>query len=400
MIKKSILFITVIALFAFIIISPSSAQQVNEVNIYFFWGEGCPHCAEEELFLEKITDKYPEVNIIDFEIWNNRDNVKLLQKISQGLDLDIRGVPFTIIGSNAISGYLNSKTTGKQIQSYVEECINSDCPDIVAPIIAQAQPDERPDPLPDSKDNNKITLPILGEIDPTQYSLPVLTIVIAALDGFNPCAMWVLLFLISLLLGMENKKRMWTLGITFIVVSGLIYFLFLSAWLNLFLFIGFIFWVRILIGIVAMSSGGFHLWEFYKNRPGCKVIKGERRDKIFTNLKFITKIDKFWLALIGIVIIAFAVNLIELVCSAGLPAIYTNVLSLSDLSTWQYYSLLILYIIIFMLDDMLVFVIAMVTLQATGLGAKYTRYANLIGGIIILILGILLILRPHWLMFS
>jgi len=149
-----------------------------------------------------------------------------------------------------------------------------------------------------------------------------------------------------------------------------------------------------------MSSGGYHLWEFYKNRPGCKVVKGERRERIFTNLKFITKIDKFWLALIGIIIIAFAVNLIELVCSAGLPAIYTNVLSLSNLPAWQYYLLLILYIIIFMLDDMFVFVVAMVTLQATGLSTKYTRYSNLIGGIIILILGILLILKPQWLMFS
>jgi len=117
-------------------------------------------------------------------------------------------------------------------------------------------------------------------------------------------------------------------------------------------------------------------------------------------LKAVTSAQKFYLALGGIILVAFAVNLVELVCSAGLPAIYTNILSLSNLPPLQYYSYLILYIIIFMFDDMLVFIIAMVTLQATGLATRYVRYANLIGGIIILILGILLIIRPEWLMFS
>jgi len=373
--------------------------QEETLNVYFFWGLGCPHCAKEKTFLEKIEQTYPQVKVIDFEVYNNIANAQLLNTLEKELHFEVRGVPFVIIGDKSLVGFLNEETTGKQIQAIIEQCLEG-CVDVIEPIINHSAKTEPLEPLPKTTEDNMITLPFLGEIDPQAFSLPILTIVIAALDGFNPCAMWVLLFLISLLLGMANKKRMWTLGITFIVVSGIVYFFFLSAWLNLFLFIGFIFWVRILIGLVAMSSGGYHLWEFYKNRPGCKVVKGERRERIFTNLKFITKIDKFWLALIGIIIIAFAVNLIELVCSAGLPAIYTNVLSLSNLPAWQYYLLLILYIIIFMLDDMFVFVVAMVTLQATGLSTKYTRYSNLIGGIIILILGILLILKPQWLMFS
>ncbi|MBD3360029.1 MAG: hypothetical protein GF365_04985 [Candidatus Buchananbacteria bacterium] len=378
-----------------------SAQE-NPLNVYFFWGKGCPHCAKEKAYLQKIEDNYSQVVINNFEVYNNQQNAKLLQKIGKETSINVNGVPLIIIGDKALVGFLNEETTGQQIRKLIDECLAAQCPDLVSQIINQ-KPEPSPQPFPESQKNNDsyfIHLPLIGEIDAKSFSLPVLTIIIAAIDGFNPCAMWVLLFLISLLLGMKNKKRMWALGSAFILASGIVYFLFLSAWLNLFLFIGFIFWVRIIIGLVAISSGAYHLWDFYKHKPGCKVVKGELREKIFTNLKFITKIPSFGLALLGMIIIAFAVNLIELVCSAGLPAIYTNVLSLSDISTWQYYLLLILYIIIFMLDDMFVFAVAMLTLKATGISSKYTRYANLIGGIIILILGFLLILKPELLMFS
>ncbi len=391
----------------FVLLLPNLAlAQEKPLDIYFFWGEGCPHCTKEKTFLKKIEKQYP-IKINGFEVYQNAENLKLLQQIGKQLNLETAGVPFIIIGDKALVGFLNEQTTGNQIKKMINQCLQDSCPDPIAPIIKKMQQTTTSEQKPVSEPaqsemekNHFIDLPIFGEIDATQFSLPFLTIIIAAIDGFNPCAMWILLFLISLLLGMENKKKMWALGTAFILASGIVYFLFLSAWLNLFLFIGFIFWVRILIGLIAIGSGSYHLWDFYKNRPGCKVVKSELREKFFTNLKFVTKIPSFWLAMIGMIIIAFAVNLIELVCSAGLPAIYTNILSLSDIPSWQYYLLLLLYILIFMIDDMFIFVVAMVTLRATGISTKYTRYANLIGGIIILILGILLILKPELLMFS
>ena len=111
-------------------------------------------------------------------------------------------------------------------------------------------------------------------------------------------------------------------------------------------------------------------------------------------------LDNFLIALVGIVLLAAAVNLVELVCSAGLPAVYTQVLILSGLPAWQYYVYLLLYIIFFMLDDLFVFFIAMSTLKMAFISAKYTRYSNAIGGILMLIIGILLIFRPDWLFFG
>lgn len=434
--KKLKIFLIIFFL-AVLILPNISFAQSNNLDIYFFWGNGCPHCAKEKDFLENTVKwQYPQANINSYEVYNNQQNLSFLKAIAKELNTDIRGVPVIIIGDQPIVGYLNDQTTGQQITDRIDFCLNNQCNDSVAGLVNQFFPTPTPPPTPkptptatpsttltpnheqsptpettpspeptlqptaQPKDSLEISLPIIGDVDTENFSLPVLTVIIAAIDGFNPCAMWVLLFLISLLLGMKNKKRMWILGTSFILASGFVYFLFLSAWLNFFLFIGFIIWVRIIIGLVAVGSGVFHLYDFYKNKPGCKVIKNERRQKIFNSLKFVTETHKFWLALLGIIVIAFAVNLIELVCSAGLPAIYTNVLALSDLPSWQYYALLLLYIIIFMIDDMLIFVIAMVTLQVTGISTKYTRWANLIGGIVILILGILLLFRPEWLMFG
>ncbi len=393
--------------------SPLFAQEnQDQIDIYFFYGDGCPHCAKEKIFLKNLEEKDPDVNVNSYEVWYNKDNQKLLREIAKQLDIRTSGVPITIVNSQLLYGYLSDQTTGKRIEEIVDFCKINECEDPVKGIIGEEIPEQKPlktteaptSPSPKTTENTlpeKINLPILGEVDVRSLSLPLLTIIIGGLDGFNPCAMWVLIFLIGLLLGMDNRRRMWTLGTVFIVASGVVYFIFMAAWLNLILFLGFIIWVRVVIGFIALLSGAYNVREYYINKSGaCKVTGSERRQKIFAKLKDLTHKKKFWLALGGIILLAFAVNLVELICSAGLPAIYTQVLTLTNLPKWQYYLYLLLYIFIFMLDDLIVFIIAMVTLKVTGISGKYSRYSSLIGGIIMLIVGALLILRPEWLMFG
>ena len=362
-------------------------KKSNEVNIYFFWSYGCPHCSHEKPFLEKLEQKYDNLKIHSFEVSDSRKNADLLAKIGKELNVNVRGVPFTIIGKQYFSGWRNEETTGTAIENAVKCAIENGCDDMIGGFV--------------SPTSEKINLPLLGEVETKNFSLPILTIIIAALDGFNPCAMWVLLFLISLLLEMKNKKRMWILGTTFIVSSAFVYFLFMSAWLNLFLFLGIISSVRIIIGLVALTAGSYNLKEYFFNKTsGCKVTGSEKRKKVFEKLKAITQKKEFLLAIGGMIALAFAVNLVELICSAGLPAIYTQILALTELAKWQYYLYLALYILIFMLDDLFIFFVAMKTLQMTGITTKYSRASHLIGGVAMLIIGILLIYKPELLMFG
>ena len=376
------------------------AENVSDkVNVYFFWAEGCPHCANEKPFLESLKQKYSNLEVHSLEVTKSKENADLLARVGRELNADVSGVPFTVVGKQYFIGWYNEETTGKSIEEAVQCALKNACPDIVGSLTTSVTPSLQP--KSEITAPEKITLPLLGEIETKNISLPIFTVIIGALDGFNPCAMWVLLFLISMLLHMKDRKRMWILGITFLVASAFVYFLFMAAWLNLILFIGFIFWVRLLIALVALAGGIYNLREYFINKDsGCKVVGEEKRQKVFERVKRITHEQKFWLALVGIVILAASVNLVELICSAGLPVLFTQVLALNNLAVWQYYSYMLIYIFFFMLDDLIVFFIAMITLQLTGITTKYTRFSHLIGGIIMLIVGILLILKPELLMFG
>ena len=404
------------------------AQSVSEVNVYFFWGEGCPHCAQEKPFLDTLESRYPNITVNSYEIYYNKENRDLLIEVGKKLNTDVSGVPFTVVGDKYFVGWWNEETTGASIENAVRFCLENDCPDIIGELVGltkenttgqlpatenvtQENTSETPQVLENltkqeefiesSPIPEKITIPILGEIETKSLPLPLFTVLLGALDGFNPCAMWVLLFLISMLLHMKDRKRMWILGSVFIITSAAVYFLFMTAWLNLLLFIGFIFWVRLIIALVALCGGSYNLREYFVNKDsGCKVVGEEKRQKVFERIKRISQEQKFWLAFGGIMVLAAMVNLVELICSLGLPVIFTQVLVLSNLATWQYYLYMMLYIFVFMLDDLIVFFTAMITLQLTGITTKYTRLSHLIGGIIMLIIGILLILKPELLMFG
>lgn len=390
------------------------------ITVYFFHGDGCPHCAQEEVFLENL-EKREDIEVQMFEVWQNTEHRALLSEVAAELGATLNGVPVTVVGQRAIVGWISERTTGASLLNTIEAVRKEGDIDIVAHLLNEdsdvSVPDTTPgtttDPLP--PDGNTTSTPDEGADDPysdiavpeiikewgSSLSLPLLTVLFGAIDGFNPCAMWALVFLIALLFGMENKKRMWILGGAFILTSGVVYFLFMAAWLNLILFLGFIVWIRILIGLVAIAGGVYYLYE-WKTAPeaGCKATNESQKTKLTERMRRAIGEKNFLLALIGIIIVAALINLVELVCSAGLPAAYAQVLALHDLSSWQYYGYLVLYTIVFMLDDMIVFGVAMGTLSFTGISRKYTHTSQLIGGILMLIIGLLLVFRPELLLFG
>lgn len=249
-----------------------------------------------------MKNEYPNLQIYEYEIYNSRENAVLLQRTAEKLGVGVDGVPFLVIGDKHFVGYANG-ISSQMIEQRVNKCSTERCPDSISSIVGIEVPevkqqapvmnkqtdsieqavDNKPEfkntQEPINQENKKIVkLPLLGEVNALSFSLPILTIIMRALDGFNPCAMWTLLFLISLLLGMENRKIMWILGTTFIVSSASVYFLFMSAWLNLILFLGFVIWIRMLIGILALLGGGYSVKEFIFNKEsGCKMAGDEKR---------------------------------------------------------------------------------------------------------------------------
>lgn len=384
-----------------------ASEKQNTVNMYMFWGEGCPHCAHAKRILEPYVTTHGNVEYYKYEVYYNSANQQLMQTVGNALGIEASGVPLLIVGDEPYVGF--SDTTGDAIKQRLSYCSTRACPDSIASLVGAPKPiaqniasnlGSRNTTDETGTDSHKIDLPFIGTVDAAHISLPALTVLIALLDGFNPCAMWALLFIITLLIGMHDRKRMWLYGTTFIVTSAIVYFIFMAAWLNLFMFIGHITWVRAATGLLALGVGAYYLYDWHRHKTGCAITGGKQRKATFDRLRTLVKEKTVLIGLAGVAVLAAAVNIVELACSAGLPVLYTGILSSAGLDTWQYYAYMLLYILFFMLDDMVVLIIAMTTLRAVGIESKYTRAMRLVGGILMCILGALLIFAPQVLMFG
>ncbi len=385
---------------SFLFILPSiNAEERKQVNVYLFHSNTCSHCKAEIEFLNEIQKEYENLKINLYEINDINENKELMINIKEKLNIDSPMVPFTVIGDYYYIGYNDGVKDG--IKNLIEKYTFEEQYDVIKDII-------------DGKDVsnfkikngevNKIST-VFGEIDPAKVSLPILSVIMGAIDGFNPCAMWVLIFLITMLFNMENKKRMWALGITFLVTSALIYLVFMFVWLGVATkLLTTISWLKLLIGLVALIGAFINLKGFIKSivkkDAGCEVVDNSKRKKIISKIKKYTSEKSFILAMLGVMLLAISVNAIELACSAGLPVLFTNVLALNDVNFIEKCIYIFIYIFFFLIDDIIVFFVAMFTLNIKAISTKYTKYSHLIGGIIMLIIGILMIFKPEWLMFN
>ena len=380
--------------------------SAKEVNLYLFHGDGCPHCAKEREYLKEIEKEYDDVNIHLYEVWYDTDNQELMAKVKKELNSSTNYVPLTIIGDKYTVGF--NDNTKLMIKNNIEKCLKEDCEDVVGNVLAGKTANETTikkevkEPKKDKEDSIK-DLPILGKVDVKKVSLPIMAAVIGLVDGFNPCAMWVLVFLISMLLGTKDRKKMWILGLTFLFTSAFIYLLFMVAWLNVAIKMNTVIWLRITIAIIAIIAAFINLKSFYKSfkkDTGCEVVDSKKRKNIIEKIKKFTLEKSLILGLLGVMTLAVSVNFIELACSAGLPLLFTQILALNNLSRLSYMIYILIYIFFFLIDDIIVFVIAMFTLKITGISNKYSKYSHLIGGIIMLLIGLLMIIKPEWLMLN
>ena len=397
----------VICLFSFCNVV-NAVSEKNLVNIYLFHSYTCKHCKEEIKLLDELEKEYDNIKVYKYEV-NENENGELLKNISEIMGSKVTGTPYTIIGNKVFSGYDYENSKGRfkgAIEYYSKYGYEDKVGEYISSIPLPSYEVKDTDPDVDEYISNyisyKVKLPLIGEVKLKNLTLPLITVVIGLADGFNPCAMWVLLFLISMLIGMKDKKRMWILGSTFLLISALIYLIFMMSWLNLANLLISVVWVRVIIAIVSLVGGIINLRGYIKHRKvsGCDVVDDKKRNRIITRIKKFTTEKNFWLAILGVIVLAISVNVVELACSAGLPVMFIEILSLNNLTAIEEIIYIVLYMLFFLLDDFVVFVIAMTTLSLTGVSSKYGNLSKLIGGILMLLIGLLLMFKPEWIMFN
>ncbi|MCA9370682.1 MAG: glutaredoxin [Candidatus Peregrinibacteria bacterium] len=383
---------------------PKMEERYDSVagsDLVVFVRDGCPHCAAFEAYaIEHNLDvEYHEVSQIDAQ--------KLFSQLQERAPALNQGVPTIVLNGHVSQGY-DTDEDGDALAARLAACQASTSGCLSFEEFVQSTKTVSVDAVGETCDEDcdadleKYTLNLwfVGETDLTLLSLPTLSILLGFLDGFNPCAMWVLITLLTLLINTHDMKKVWVIGGTFLFVSGAIYYLFIAAWLNVFLLIGYNFWVQKVIGIVAIGGGGFYLYEAFGKDPNeCSVRDLSARQRTIAKMKHILEISAWPAMILGVSILAISVNMIELVCTAGLPAIFTQILAFNDITDLARYWYIFIYIILYMIDDMVIFGIAVYTLHATGMTTKYRRFTMIFGGVLMYSLGILLIFAPNALMF-
>jgi len=377
---KRYLIISLIILGVVIGVTSQGTSSTGEgYEVHFFSVTGCPHCADQRAFNERLANTYPLIQILEHDAATPQGRALLDQMLEEREIVYEPGFPITIFGNQVFGDWESEETSGRAIEEALQQCLAGNCP-----------PPTGKEPAEDG-----IVLPIIGKLVVSEYSLPVLAVILGIVDGFNPCALWVLLYLISLVMTLRDRRRIWLIVGSFVLASGVLYFLFMTAWLNVFLFIGYIRPVTVVIGLVALGGGILQIRELIKTKGEivCEVTSEESREKTMAKMQKIVSSPITLGTIVGIIALAFAVNAIEFVCSAAIPAVFTQVLSLAGLTTFQYYGYILLYVFFFMLNNLVIFGAAAFALTS-NLGVRYAKYARPIGAAILIILGALLLFAP------
>lgn len=373
--------------------SPKRGHE--RVIIYFFEGKGCPFCEKEKVYLKELKNKYKNLEIKEYEVWHNRENAMLMARILQSYGLQPQGVPVTFVGDKVFVGF--SDETKGDLKKAIERCFSVKCPD---PYERIKDPSNiKPQDEMKGSTNEELTnirLPLVGNIDTKSMSLPILTVTIAGLDSFNPCAFFVLFALLGLLAHAGSRKRVLMIGGTFVFFSGFIYFIFMAAWLNLFIFMGNVGGITTLAGIVSVLISLINIKDFFAFKKGISLtIPESAKPNLFDKMRRLMRSTSSISILLGTVVLAITANSYELLCTAGFPLVYTRILTLNGLSTSTYYSYLVLYNLVYVIPLLTIVVAFTFTLGKKKLSEREGRLLKLLTGIMMFELGSLLLLKPE-----
>jgi glutaredoxin len=391
----------------------SPTQINNIVTIYLFWGDGCPHCAAAKPFLEEIARQYPNVTLRPYEVWYNESNQALMWQMTTAYGFKPSGVPTIFIGDHHWVGY--SQIVQDEIAAAVAECSQFGCRDAGLGIIpALPTPTQIPAtqmPMdaggsgsaqipPASKlgATGILSIPLIGAVDLTAQSLTVSTLLIAFVDGFNPCSLWVLSILLALTLHTGSRKKVFLVGIVFLTVTSLIYMLFILGLFTMFTVISFVGWIQVVVALAALFFAAVNIKDYLWYKEGISfTIADEKKPGIYKGIRRIMDAgDSTW-ALIGATIVLSAgVSLVEFSCTAGFPVLWTNLLITQEAATLTFGALLLLYMLIYQIDELGIFLAAVFTLKAGKLEEKYGRILKLIGGMLMFTLAVVMLVNPAW----
>lgn len=389
----------------FDVISVFASSQDAEVNIYFFWGEGCPYCEKAKPVLESMAAEDPRIELYKFEVYQKPDNLELFFEFGAAFGFEPQGVPTIFIGERYWVGY--SEEIRVEITSYLDQCLASGCKDPGAALIAgktsaptptpkAKAPDSAEEPIGTDDPGKSIKLPLIGSVALSNQSLFVSTLLISIVDGFNPCSIWVLSMLLAISLNTQSRRKVLIIGMVFIFVTGLVYALFIAGLFTVLKMVSFVGWIQVIVAVVALIFALINIKDYFWYKEGLSLtISDEKKPGIYKGIRRVLNANESIWALIGAtIVLAAGVSLVEFSCTAGFPVLWTNLLTSQQVGGWAFLGLLLVYILVYQMDELGIFFVSVFTLRKTKLEEKHGRMLKLLGGMLMLALAFVMLIDP------
>jgi cytochrome c biogenesis protein CcdA len=370
-----------------------TAQQ--PVVLTLFHGEGCPHCAAEITFLlDELAPAYPSLQMQAFEVWNDADNRALLVQAAEVYGFDPGAVPVTIvegpIGYQVFVGF--GAATGEQIVEVVErELAAADQP-------AASETESEPVPSDTAAASAaRVDVPLVGTVDLSGSSLLVATVVIGFVDGINPCSLWVLSVLLAIVLHSGSRGRVVLVGGVFLTVTAAMYAVYVAGVYSVLTVLDGMVWIRVVVALVALVFGAVQLSDGLQLRRGPSLsISAARKPSLYQRMRAVGLGDRGIAATIGgTVVLAVGVSLLETPCTAGLPLLWAGLVADAGVSTATAVALFGIYMLVFLVDELAVFTIAVVTLRSLKLQQNQGQALKIVSGSVLVTLAVAMIALPE-----
>lgn len=373
-----------IAVLLLLVAFGARADDPPQIEFYFFWSHTCPHCTAAHPHIVALPAERPWLRLHELEVSRNADNARRFEAaVTQAGAQEQAGVPAFLFCGELHIGWDSPEGMGALLEERLDACH--------ARVLA-GEPVIAGEPTADAR----IDIPLLGSVDAASLSLPALTLVLAGLDAFNPCAFFVLLFLLSMMAHQKSRRRMLLIGGIFVAISGLMYFAFMAAWLNVFQIFGHLTWVTVAAGALAVFVGTVNVKDFFWFEKGLSLsIPESTKPDIFRRARLILAAEHLPAMLAATAFLAVAANFYELLCTAGFPMVYARLLTLADLSPAGRYGYLAAYNLIYVLPLAAIVIVFARTLGARKLTEREGRLLKLMSGLMMLGLGALLLLAPQ-----
>ena len=362
-------------------------NQQNEpvIQVYLFWSEKCSHCLQALPFLNEMANQNDDIVLHSYQLIGEQENIRRYQAMAKQLGGEAKSVP-AIMYCNSMKLGFDIEHSPQQLREEIDTC-------------RQHLKQHGNLKLLNYQTEEQVVfqIPFIGEVSPNNIgSLPLITLLLASIDAFNPCAFFVLMFLLSMMLHTHSRARMLMIGGVFVFVSGLMYFLFMTAWLNLFQAIGQLNIITIAAGVVALIIGLINVKDFFWFKRGVSLsISESSRQSLFKRMRSLLNTQSTTGVLMATTGLALFANLYEFLCTAGFPMVYTRLLTLTGMPDWQYYLYLLFYCLIYIVPLLIIVIIFAWSLGARKLKQSEGRQLKLISGVMMSSLGMILLLAPE-----